>query len=132
MLSEQTHLLETFSRIREALFACDVQALQELMTEDFIGYDPQGNPQDLKMNLEAYQPGGVKLDRYDVEDVTTRTIGEVGIITGKGYIHGTFAESEFEHDLRFLGPNSGTDGSRTCGKSLSPNRLRIRLSRVDS
>jgi hypothetical protein len=84
------------------LFSCDVQKLKKLIAEEYVGYDPQGNPQDLKMTLEAYQPGCVKLDTYDVEKIETRVIGEVGIITGKGYIHGKFAECEFEHRLRFL------------------------------
>ena len=76
--------------------------LNLLMAEEYVGYDPLGNPQDKDMSFDAYQPGGVKLDKYDVENVESRVIGEVGIITGTGYIHGTFAESEFEHHLRFL------------------------------
>jgi ketosteroid isomerase-like protein len=102
ILSDKEKLLKAFERLREALFECDVKALEELIAEDYTAYDPHGNPQDLKMTLEAYQPGCVQLDRYDIEDVETRIIGEVGIITGKGYIHGTFADAEFEHDLRFL------------------------------
>ena len=101
-MSENENLLDTFNKLRDALFSCDVQMLKELMAEDYVGYDPHGNPQDLKMTLEAYQPGGTKLDTYDVEEIETRVIGEVGIITGKGYIHGTFAGCEFEHNLRFI------------------------------
>lgn len=101
-MGENDKLLDSFYKIRDALFSNDVQKLKELIDEDYIGYDPEGNPQDLKMTLEAYQPGAVKLDKYDVEEVETREIGEVGIVTGKGYIHGTFAECGFEHNLRFL------------------------------
>ena len=101
-MSDKTELLETFDRLRDALFANDVHMLQRLMAEEYIGYDPLGNPQDLKMSLDAYQPGAAKLDKYDIDEIDARVIGEVGIITGKGYIHGTFAGSEFEHTLRFL------------------------------
>ncbi len=101
-MSDKTGLLETFDKFREALFANDVKTLNLLMAEEYVGYDPLGNPQDKDMSLDAYQPGAVKLDKYDVENVESRVIGEVGIITGKGYIHGTFAGSEFEHNLRFL------------------------------
>ena len=110
-MNDRETLLNTFEKLRKALFDCDVQALQELIAEDYTGYDPAGNPQDLKMTLEAYQPGGVQLDRYDVEDVEVRIVGEIGIITGKGYIHGTFADAEFEHDLRFLDLYIMRDGS---------------------
>ena len=101
-MSDKAELLNTFKRLREALLGCDVEVLEDLIAEDYIGYDPHGNPQGFKMTLEAYQPGCVQLDRYDVEDLEVRIVGEIGIITGKGYIHGSFADAEFEHDLRFL------------------------------
>jgi hypothetical protein len=97
-LSDKTSLLETFDKFRDALFTNDVHMLNLLMAEEYIGFDPIGNPQDKNMSLDAYKPSAAKLDRYDVEEVESRIIGEVGIITGKGYIHGTFAGSEFEHN----------------------------------
>jgi len=101
-LGDESTLLDTLERLREALLVNDVQTLKSLIAEEYVGYDPVGNPQDLKMTLEAYQPGAVKLDEYNVEEVETRIIGAVGIISGTGYIHGSFAGSEFEHSLRFL------------------------------
>ena len=101
-MSDKTSLLGTFDKIREALFTNDVQMLNLLMAEEYVGYDPHGNRQDKNMSLDAYKPGAAKLDTYDVEELESRVIDEVGVITGKGYIHGTFAGSEFEHSLRFL------------------------------
>ena len=101
-MSDKQSLLATFEKFKAALFANDVATLGQLMTDDYIGYDPQGNPQDLAMCLAAYQPGCAKLDRFDVEETDARVMGEVGIITGKGHIHGTFAGCEFEHHLRFM------------------------------
>jgi hypothetical protein len=54
------------------------------------------------MTLKAYQPGAVKLDRYNAEETEIRVVGDVGIITGVGDIHGVFGDDEFEHRLRFL------------------------------
>ena len=101
-MNDKEILLSVFEKVRKALFDCDVQALQELIAEDYVGYGPAGDPQDRKMTLEVYQPGGAKLDTYDVEGVEVRIVGEIGIITGTGYIHGTFADAEYEHYLRFL------------------------------
>ena len=101
-MSAEEQLLLTFERFKEALFDSDVETLREIIAEDYQGFDPQGQPQDLKMILEAYRPGGVKLDRYDVEDLEMRIIGDVGIIIGKGCIRGTYADHEFEHRVRFL------------------------------
>ena len=101
-MMDETTLLEAFAGFRDALFANDVERLGALLADEYVGYDPVGNPQDKSMSLDAYRPGAARLDTYDCEDVETRVIGEVGIITGTGYIHGTFAGAEFEHDLRFL------------------------------
>ena len=101
-MSDKTSLLETFDKFRDALFANDVQMLKMLLADEYVGYDPLGNPQDKNMSVDAYQLGAAKLDKYDVEEVESRVIGQVGIVTGKGFIHGTFAGSEFEHSLRFL------------------------------
>ena len=109
-LSEKDRLLEVFDKFRDALFSNDVQTMKDLMAEDYIGYDPLGNPQDKSISIDAYQPGRAKLDTYDVDDLEVRIIGEVGIITGKGHIHGTFAGSEFEHRLRFLDLYINRDG----------------------
>jgi len=101
-MSKIDQLSYTFNMIRDALLSNDIQMLKKLIAEEYIGYDPQGNPQDLQMTLEAYQPGAVKLNRFDAEGIKARMIGDVGIITGLGYIQGIFANCEFEHRLRFL------------------------------
>ena len=101
-MTDQERLLETFSLFREALLTNDTRVLESLIADDYIGYDPLGNPQDKKLSVDAYQPGCAKLDRYEVTDVETRMLGQVGVITGKGDLHGEFAGEEFEHKLRFL------------------------------
>ncbi len=101
-MSDETSLLDTFDTFREALFANDLRMLNLLMAVEYVGFDPLGNMQDKSMTLNAYQPSVVKLDRYDVEEMKSVVIGEVGIITGKGYIHGHYQKSEFEHRVRFL------------------------------
>lgn len=88
--------------IREAMFNTDVTALQELIAGDYRGFDPQGQPQDREMTLSAYRPGGVRLERYDVEELDLRVVGEVGIVTGIGDIAGTWGPYEFAHHVRFL------------------------------
>ena len=88
-------LLETFDKLRDALFDNDARILNLLIAEEYIGFDPLGNPQDKKMSLDTYKPDAAKLDKYEAEDVEVRLIGDVGIITGKGYISGTFEGFEF-------------------------------------
>ena len=101
-MSSKEQLLRTFERFKKALFDSDVDSLREMIAEDYQGFDPQGQPQDMNMILEAYRPGGVKLDKYDVDDLKIRIIGDVGLITGKGSIQGTYSVHKFMHHVRFF------------------------------
>lgn len=101
-MSSEEQLLQSFERLRKALFDRDTEIIREMIAEEYHGFDPRGRVQDRQAILEAYCRGGVELDRYDVEDLQVRIIGKAGIITGTGRIHGKYAESEFAHYLRFL------------------------------
>jgi hypothetical protein len=101
-LDSKTELFSIFEKFRQALFDCDCDSLRQMIAEDYRGFDPQGQPQGKNMILEAYRPGGVKLDAYDVEELEARIIEPVGIVTGKGRIHGKYADYDFEHLVRFV------------------------------
>jgi len=75
-MSEKIGLLETFDKLRDALFANDVNALNRLIADEYVGFDPLGKPQDKKMSLDTYQPGGAKLERYEVEEVEEKARGQ--------------------------------------------------------
>ena len=95
-------LKEIFERLRQAFLSNDWQVLEELIAEDYTGFGPGGTEQDKSMTLEAYRPGGVRLDIYETAGVDIRIFGDVGIITGTGYLKGTYGEAQFEDNLRFV------------------------------
>lgn len=101
-MDSKTQLLAVFEKFRQALFHCDSDALGQMIADDYRGFDPQGQPHDRNMILEAYRPGGVALDAYDVKELETRIIGPVGIVTGRGRIHGEYTGHDFEHLVRFV------------------------------
>ena len=101
-MSKEDELLETFDKLREAMLDNNVEILSELITDEYIGFGSAGERQDKKLSLEAYQPGVVTLDSYEAEGVEARVVGEIGIITGKGYLAGRFAGADFEDSLRFM------------------------------
>ncbi len=101
-MGSEERLLSAFECFRKALFDSDVAALRALIADDYQGFDPQGRRQSKEMILEAYRPGGVALDRYDVEDIQTRIVGDVGIVTGTGRVEGRYAEDRFAHHVRFV------------------------------
>lgn len=88
--------------IRSALLNNNPDALVELVAEDYCGFDPNGGKHDRELMLQAYGPGGVQLETYETSDVSTRVIGDVGLVMGIGTLSGKYGEHEFGHNLRFL------------------------------
>jgi len=84
------------------VLSLDPPLIDALIAEDYVGFDFLGNPQDKAMTADAYTPGAARLDKHSLAGVAYSVIGSVGIISGKGYIHGKCAGSECEHSLRFL------------------------------
>lgn len=109
-MTSEKQLLQAFDTLKKAMLDCNVQVLREMLTEEYRAIDPQGRFQDRNTTLEAYSPGGVKLDRYDVDDLEVRIVDTVGIITGTGRIQGTYAGDLFAHHLRFLDVYIHRDG----------------------
>jgi hypothetical protein len=94
-------LFRTFQRFRDALFACDTEALGALISDDYRGYNLRGEPEDRHVVLEAYRPGVAQLTHFEVEELSTEVFSEVGIITGRGYVAGTWKGHPWSHHLRF-------------------------------
>jgi len=95
-------LLEASAAIRHALLNNDAEALGRLVADDYCGFDPTGVRQDRAMLLEAYGPGGVRLLEFETRDVTTRIVGDVGLVMGLGTLRGNCGDLTFQHDVRFL------------------------------
>ena len=95
-------LLEAFAGIRRALLENDADALGELVAHDYCGFDPTGAKHDRKILLQSYGPGGVHLNDYETGEVTTRIIGDVGLVMGVGSLRGNYGGQQFVHHLRFL------------------------------
>ena len=95
-------LLEAFERIRHGLLNNDTDLLSRLVADDYRGFDPNGGEHDRAVLLQVYSPGGVQLHSYDTSEVTTRIVGDVGLVMGVGALSGRHDEQQFEHRLRFL------------------------------
>jgi ketosteroid isomerase-like protein len=93
---------EAFSKIRDALRAGDSKTLTELIHEDYHGFDLRGNPEDRRMILEVYRPGGVTLTTFEVDDLAAWVMGDVGLVTGRATIAGRYGKDIFEHTVRFM------------------------------
>lgn len=100
-MTREDAVLATFHEFRDALFASDVQVLDRLLDGAYRGYNLRGGLEGREVVLEVYAPGSVSLETFEVEELHVDVMGEVGILTGRGYIAGSSQGVAWEHHLRF-------------------------------
>jgi hypothetical protein len=91
-----------FNRQRNALLNNDLVLLKEIYPPDYEGYNILGGIEKRDLIFQFYKPGGVKLDRFDAENLNVEVFGNVGIVSGVGIIHGRYLDQEFGHRIRFI------------------------------
>lgn len=94
-------MLDCFHRFLDALKACDTDALDQLLTVDYRGYTLQGELEEREVILDAYRPGVTTLETWEVSDLEVAVFPPVGIVTGRGFVAGTWKDIPWSHDLRF-------------------------------
>lgn len=102
MTADRDDLLAAFRGVREALLSGHAGAIRELYAEDFRSHSLRGDVEGRDAVLEAFGPGGVKLDMFEVEDLEVEVFGDVGVLTGLGSISGRYQRTEFRHRVRFV------------------------------
>ena len=100
-MSSDDEIMSVFSRFRDALLANDVDTLEAIMAPDYRGYNLRGVLEGPDVVLQAYSPGVVKMDRFETRELRVEIFGEIGILTGCGFVAGSAGGEQWEHDLRF-------------------------------
>jgi hypothetical protein len=100
-MSKKEELLKTFESIKTALKNNDLIKINELFAEDYKGFGLRGDIETKEIVLRSFQPGGVKISEYDTEDLRIEVFTEIGIISGKGFISGSYGEYIFRHNVLF-------------------------------
>jgi ketosteroid isomerase-like protein len=103
-------LEEAARRLVAAEQARDVAALEALLGQDYIGHDPVGRPQDKATVLAAYSSGQVRLDHVTLRDLSTRVLGDAGLVAGTSELTGQANGERVDLRLRFLDVYIWRDG----------------------
>lgn len=101
-MNPEDEVRQAFDVIRTCLMSNDVSLLKTLFAHDYRGFNLRGGVDNRDLIIQAYQPGCVRLDTFDVEDLQVEVIGDVGMVTGQGYLHGSYEGETWEHNIRFL------------------------------
>jgi hypothetical protein len=99
---EEKQVLQIFDEIRRAMIANDPEPLRVRVADDYQGCDAGGRIHGRDSFLEAYGPGGVDLDEFEVREVEATSWTDTVLVRGGAEIRGRYGEHEFKHDLRFL------------------------------
>jgi ketosteroid isomerase-like protein len=116
---DRESLLAAFEAVRDALLSCDTDSLLDLYAEEFRSHTVRGEVEGRDAVLEAYRPGGVRLEIFEVEDLIAEVIGDVGILTGLGSVSGSFENTAFRHRVRFVDIYLWRNGRWRCHFSQS-------------
>jgi ketosteroid isomerase-like protein len=116
-MSGKEELIKCSKDIINALKANDLDALRDLYMPDFMGVSARGEQETLEMILEVYQPGSATLKTFNIHEQQAEVFGEIGIITGSGYISGFYGKYKWEHNLRYTDIYLYRDGRWRCYRS---------------
>ena len=95
-------LINAFEKLRNALKVCSAEILEEMISEDYRGFSLNGTIEFKDDILKYYKPGGIKLSKYDLLEVEYEVFSEIGIISGKGVVEGSYEEHKFQHTVLFI------------------------------
>ncbi len=100
-MSKEDEVREAFDAFQNALASNDVPALDWLMAPDYRGYSLRGELEERQAVLDAWGSSALSMDESRYEEVHIDVRGEVGIVTGRGFVSGTFDGTGWEHYVHF-------------------------------
>jgi ketosteroid isomerase-like protein len=109
-LSSEASLLDAAERLAQAEQKGDLPALDQLLGQDYRGYDPSGRLQDRPGVLRGYAEGAVRMTDLRQSELRVRVLGETGLVAGINAIRGQQGTEHFDLRLRFLDVYAWRDG----------------------
>ena len=94
-------LIQAFDHIKQALKTNNTDALDRLIVDEYRGFTLNGTVETKADILKYFKPGLITLARYELLEVKYEVFSEIGLVSGKGYISGSFQEDEFQHTVYF-------------------------------
>jgi hypothetical protein len=95
-------LINAFEELKNALRACNVEKLEEMIHDDYRGFSLNGTIEVKDDILTYFKPGGIKLSTYEASEVEYEVFSVIGIVSGRGFITGVYEEYKFQHQVLFI------------------------------
>jgi hypothetical protein len=94
-------LLKAFEELIEALKNSNSSKLEKIISDDYSGFGLQGTIEDKVNIIQHFKPGAIKLSKYEVEELKYEVLDNVGLVSGRGIIAGSYGAYEFKHTVLF-------------------------------
>ncbi|NNM03767.1 MAG: nuclear transport factor 2 family protein [Gemmatimonadetes bacterium] len=100
-MSRKDEVREAFNAFQSALMSNNADALDRLMAPDYRGFSIRGELEDRQAVLDAWGSSSLSMEEWRHEGIEIEVRGEVGIVTGNGFVSGTFEGVGWEHHVHF-------------------------------
>ncbi|HEX6958632.1 MAG TPA: nuclear transport factor 2 family protein [Ferrovibrio sp.] len=88
-------------RLRTAVLAGDVDALDDLIADDLILTDQTGRVLTKEMDLAAHRSGLLRISKLEFSDVLSRQANDVVIVVVRAAVAGTYDKVPFAGEYRY-------------------------------
>lgn len=100
-MSPEDEIMLAVKDFKDAVISCNYNKLDDLLDKDYKSINLAGHTENRNLVLEFYGKQKVLIEKYEIDDLSIIVEGNIGIVTGKGFIRGRFGSEIWEHDLRF-------------------------------
>ena len=100
-MNNKENLIKAFEDLKEALRTCNEQKLRQIILDEYRGFTLNGTIEIKDDILEHFKPGCIKLSKYEVAGIACELFSEIGIVSGQGFIAGSYENHEFHHKVLF-------------------------------
>jgi ketosteroid isomerase-like protein len=94
-------ILELEGRLKQAMLASDVEALDTLLADDLTFVDATGKVWSKADDLNGHRYGLQRIERLEVEEQSVRAYGTFAVTVTRVAIAGTFGGAPFAGSLRY-------------------------------
>jgi len=99
--SSELQIKKCEEALKEAMLQSDISVLDKLLAVDLAFTNHLGQLMTKKDDLEAHKSKILKINKIILSNQKIRTYDDVGIVTVKAHISGSFNGEESENDFRF-------------------------------
>jgi ketosteroid isomerase-like protein len=121
--SPEDELRRATETLARAELERDVEALERMIHDAYMGVDPNGELLTKDRIVDTYASGLFVLQTLVVEEQQIRVHGETGVVTAASTLRGRTPQGEFESRLRFTDVYVRTNGGwRLFASHVTPLR----------